>query len=74
MTASIHQLAAFELQAPGRVHHRATVADRMLLRATEDGWSLMAHDGQLVFRGFGLAGRRQCLQFAHELGVLAVLG
>ncbi len=46
----------------------------MSLRATEDGWSLMARDGKVVFRGFGLAGRRQCLQFAHQLGVLAVVG
>ena len=46
---------------------------RYSLRATEDGWSLLAPTGQVVFRGFGLASRRACLEFARDSGVLAVV-
>jgi hypothetical protein len=48
--------------------------DRLTLRASDDGWSLIAPDGRVVFRGFGLASRRECLRYAHDLGVLAVFG
>jgi hypothetical protein len=34
----------------------------------------MSEDGRVVFRGIGLASRRECLKRAHDLGVVAVLG
>lgn len=43
------------------------------LRATGDGWVLLGADGEVVFHGLGVGGRRQCLEFARELGVLAVV-
>jgi hypothetical protein len=70
MTALAHRPAAFELRSPAGSLSR----DRLALRATEDGWSLLAPDGRIVFRALGVAGRRRCLEFARELGVLAVFG
>jgi hypothetical protein len=66
------QPSAIELHTspPAQVHHRA--ASQLLLRPTEDGWSLLTPDGALVLRGFGLGSRRQCLQYARALGVLTV--
>jgi hypothetical protein len=55
------------------VARRAAAGRRFSLRASEDGWSLLAPNGEVVYRGFGLASRRQCLEFARELGVLAVI-
>jgi hypothetical protein len=64
--------AAVELHTSHRTRaaHRAT--SQLLLRPTEDGWSLLTPDGGLVLRGFGLGSRRQCLQYARALGVLTV--
>ncbi len=66
------QPAAIELHTshPAAVHRRA--ASQLLLRPTEDGWSLLTPDGDLVLRGFGLGSRRQCLQYARSIGVLTV--
>jgi hypothetical protein len=72
MTARTHTPAAIELHNPSRLDHGPV--DCLSLRASEDGWSLIAHDGVVVFRGFGLASRRECLQYAHDIGVLTVLG
>lgn len=47
---------------------------RLKLRPTEDGWSLIAADGRIVYRGFGLKARRECLEFARDHGVPAVFG
>lgn len=73
MTALARHPTAFAVQATGDVRRRLGAVNRLSLRATEDGWSLLTRDGVVVFRGLGLAGRRQCLQHAHDLGVLAVL-
>jgi hypothetical protein len=73
MTSIAHKPAAFELRVREEAHSRDAPASRLSLRATEDGWSLVADDGQVVFRGFGLAGRRRCLEFARDQGVLVVL-
>ncbi len=72
VTASATTPTAFEIRTLGRAHRRDRADGRMSLRATEDGWSLVAPDGTVVFRGLGLAGRRQCLQYAREHGVLCV--
>jgi hypothetical protein len=74
MTALAHKQAAFELRIRVDARGREAVSRRLSLRPTGDGWSLLAPSGEVVFRGFGLAGRRQCLEFAREHGVLAVLG
>jgi hypothetical protein len=72
MTAIADRPTAFEVRNLGRTDRRAI--DRLSLRATEDGWSLIAPGGSVVYRGLGLASRRECLRYAHDLGVLAVLG
>jgi hypothetical protein len=72
MTALAHRHAAFAVQTAGGPRSRDRTSASLALRATEDGWSLLAPDGQVVFRALGTAGRRRCLEFAHELGVLAV--
>ncbi len=44
------------------------------LRPTGDGWSLLSADGEVILRTLGNGGRQRCLEYAHELGVLSVLG
>jgi hypothetical protein len=74
MTALAHKTAAFGVRPLGEPRQRAAAVRRLSLQPTGDGWSLMASNGEVVFRGFGLAGRRQCLEVARELGVLTVFG
>ncbi|MFL5822161.1 MAG: hypothetical protein ACJ764_01820 [Solirubrobacteraceae bacterium] len=50
-----------------------TAPTRLLLRSTEDGWSLLGPRGELVFRSMGTAARQRCLEFARAQGVLSVL-
>ncbi len=73
MSAVAHNLAAFELRSERSQSARAAESIRYSLRATEDGWSLLSPAGEVVISGLGLASRRECLEFAHALGVLAVL-
>ncbi len=49
-------------------------ASVLWLKPSDDGWSLIRRDGVVMFRGLGLTSRRQCLQRAHDLGVLTVFG
>lgn len=69
-----HQLPAFQIRGGGARAERERGAYYLSLRATGDGWSLLAPEGEVVFRALGLAGRRRCLEYARELGVLAVIG
>ncbi len=73
MSAIAHRSAAFEVRqgAEGRV--RGATAPLVSLRPTEDGWSLLGANGELIFRGLGAGARRECLEYARRLGVLAVL-
>jgi hypothetical protein len=73
MSTITHDSAAFELRPGGEASERRAVPMTCLLRPTEDGWSLLAPNGQVVFRGLGTASRRQCLEFARSHGVLAVV-
>jgi hypothetical protein len=73
MTAVAHRRAALVMRGDRNAARRAAATHRYALRASEDGWSLLAPDGEVVFRGFGLASRRECLELAHDLGVLAVM-
>ena len=45
----------------------------LLLRQSEDGWSLLTRHGELVFRGRGPDARCRSLEVAYERGALAVL-
>ena len=72
MAAIAHRQSAIELHASqGVLADRAP--DRLWLRATGDGWSLVTPDGHVLFHAMGLSGRRECLEFARDRGVLAVL-
>lgn len=44
----------------------------LILRATEDGWSLIGQEGEVVFAARGVGGRHQCLEFARDHGSLAL--
>jgi hypothetical protein len=69
MNTLVHKPTALEVptgERPGNGRH-------LILLRTEDGWSLVGPNGELAFRGFGTGGRRQCLEFARERGVLWVL-
>jgi hypothetical protein len=62
-------------QAPAyrRSHGSDRPAERkLLLRATHAGWALIGAQGEVVFRADGNTGRRACLAFARERGVLAL--
>jgi hypothetical protein len=49
--------------------------DRQLrLVAFGDGWSLVSRDGEPVFSADGPRGRWCCLEFAHDHGVVALVG
>jgi hypothetical protein len=73
MSAIAQKPAAFELRdgAEGRV--RGATVQPLWLRPSEDGWSLMEANGEVIFRGLGRSARQECLELARDLGVLAVL-
>jgi hypothetical protein len=71
MAASAPRPAACELRGGDQAGVRAT--GRLLLRPSEDGWSLITQQGELVFRGHGLDSRQRALELAYERGALVVL-
>lgn len=73
MTAIAHRSAACEVTFGREGLRSGAVTRRCSLRATEDGWSLLAPDGKVIFRGRGLTSRRECLEIARELGVMVVI-
>lgn len=58
--------------SPRRGPPSAVPPSRLTLRATARGCALIGPDGEIVFYADGLSGRRQCLEFARERGVLAL--
>jgi hypothetical protein len=74
MTAYAPSHTAFELRASDRAQEHDRAYLHMVIRPSGDGWSLMTDDGVVVFRGLGLASRRECLRRARELGALSVRG
>lgn len=74
MTALAGKPAAFEIRNLGRATSFRASATRLALFPTEDGWSLVGARGEVVFRAAGVRGRRACLEFARDRGVLAVFG
>lgn len=71
MTAMAQSRPAIELHAGVRLADDPP--DRVWLRATSDGWSLLDPSGKVLFQGLAQSSRRQCLEFARSRGVLAVL-
>lgn len=72
MTSLAHHPAAAIVRTGAQSRARDEAADRLYLRPTGDGWSLLNADGQVLLRGLGVGARRQCLEVARELGVLVV--
>jgi hypothetical protein len=72
MTTFNHIPAAFEISAAEKPDVQSTAGGYLLLRPTEDGWSLITAEGDVVFRGLGTAARRRCLEIAYERGAATV--
>ena len=70
MTALASSPTAFEIR--GAAVSAGARPQRLLLRPTGDGWSLIGPAGELVHHGRGRRGRHECLQFARDRGVLSV--
>jgi hypothetical protein len=66
------------IHASGRTGDVATIGGRtsgsrrLRLLASGDGWSLVEPSGRLVYAALGVSGRRRCLKFAHDQGVVVV--
>ena len=73
MTTFNHRPAAFAISAAKKPDVQSTAGGYLILRPTEDGWSLITPDGQVVYRGLGLSSRRRCLEIAVERGAATVL-
>jgi hypothetical protein len=73
MTTLAHRLGAVGIGAAGSPQVRDDAIRRLTLRATGNGWSLLGPRGEEVFHAPGVAGRRKCLEFARDHGVLVVL-
>jgi hypothetical protein len=56
-----------------RVGDAVSGARQLRLVASGDGWSLVSLEGEPVFSADGLCGRRCCLEFAHNRGVVALV-
>jgi hypothetical protein len=70
MTTFHHSPAAFAIAASEKAHIRSSA---LLLRPTEDGWSLVTPAGEVIYRGLGTGARRRCLEIAYERGAPTVL-
>lgn len=72
MTTFNHHAAAIEISAAEKPDVQSTAGGYLVLRPTEDGWSLVTPEGEVVYRGLGIASRRRCLEIAVERGVATV--
>jgi hypothetical protein len=73
MTTFQHNPAAFAIAAADKSDVPSTAGGYLILRPTEDGWSLITSDGEVVYRGLGTRARRRCLEVAYQRGVATVL-
>jgi hypothetical protein len=73
MKTSTHKPTAFALQLGRKPDASSAAPGHLLLRPTEDGWSLITAQGELVFFSMGIAGRHACLEFARDHGLTFVL-
>jgi hypothetical protein len=74
VSAYAHRLAAIEVRFTDKPGERRSTGLHLTMRPTGDGWSLLADDGTVVFRGLGTGSRRECLRRAREMGALSVRG
>jgi hypothetical protein len=63
--------------APGGLDHQATTPGgagtrQLRLLPSGDGWALVGADGRIAFSALGLSGRRRCLEFARQHGVITL--
>jgi hypothetical protein len=70
MTALASTPIAFEIRGASVL--AGEHPERLVLRPTGDGWSLIGPGGDLVYHGLGRRGRHECLRFARDRGVLSV--
>jgi hypothetical protein len=73
MTTFNRNPTAIEIAAADKSDAQSTAGGYLLLRPTEDGWSLITRDGEVVYRGLGISSRRRCLEIAVERGAATVL-
>jgi hypothetical protein len=73
MTTFQRNPAAFAIAAAEKSDELTTAGGYLILRATEDGWSLITPAGDVVYRGLGTGARRRCLEIAYERGAATVL-
>jgi len=71
MTPAQSHPMAFEVRFMPRAGDTRT-AGQPTLRASGDGYSLLGPTGEVLHRGFGPRGRRECLEAARARGILAV--
>jgi hypothetical protein len=72
MKTSDRRPPAFAILTATKPGVRRAAPGHLILRATDDGWSLIGPEGEVVFRARGVGGRHQCLEFAHAHGSIAV--
>jgi hypothetical protein len=72
MTTYNHNPAVIEMSAAEKPDVQSAAGGYLVLRATEDGWSLITPDGEVLYRGLGIASRRRCLEIAVERGAATV--
>ncbi len=65
--------AAFAIHVAEPQRRRHAFRRHPILTPTEDGWSLVGPTGELLFRALGVRGRRECLEFARDSGLVAVM-
>ena len=73
MNPSVTKIPALMADMAEKPRVRSTASGSLVLRPTQDGWALLGPDGEVVFHGHGVAGRHQCLEFAHDHGAISVV-
>lgn len=66
MSTPAHKSSWLATDLDQKPNLESAVPGYLLLRPTDDGWMLVRTDGEVIFRGAGVEGRRQCLRFAHD--------
>ena len=66
MSTPAHKFSALATRMDHGPDGESTTPGSLILRPTNDGWMLVGSDGEVVFRGLGAEGRRQCLRFARD--------
>jgi hypothetical protein len=66
MSTPAHKFSPLTTDMDQTPNVESAVPGYLLLRPTDDGWMLVGTDGEVIFHGPGIEGRRQCLRFAHD--------